>query len=66
LKKSPLDRGYNLKTVLAHLRSVCKTPILSGFPFGHAPTVTTKVTVPMGLKLDLSVQGRDALLIWAD
>jgi muramoyltetrapeptide carboxypeptidase len=65
-KKSPLDRGYNLKTVLAHLRSVCKTPILTGFPFGHAPTVTTKVTVPMGLKLDLFVQGRDALLSWAD
>ncbi len=32
-KPSPLDRGYNLKTVVAHLRSVTKTPILTGLPY---------------------------------
>jgi len=60
-RKSPLDRGYSLKTVVAHLRSVSKTPILTGLPFGHVPT---KVTLPVGAKIDLLVQGRDALIGW--
>ncbi|MEO6030334.1 MAG: LD-carboxypeptidase, partial [Burkholderiaceae bacterium] len=37
-RKSPLDRGYSLKTTVAHLRSLTKTPILTGLPFGHVPT----------------------------
>jgi muramoyltetrapeptide carboxypeptidase len=60
-KKSPLDRGYTLKTVVAHLRSLIDVPILTGFPFGHVPT---KVTVPFGLKGHLVVQGRDVFLGW--
>ena len=62
-KKSPLDRGYNLKAMVAHLRSVCDTPILTGLPFGHVPT---KVTLPVGVKIELVVQGRDVLLVWGD
>jgi len=60
-RKSPLDRGYSLKTVVAHLRSVVKTPILTGLPFGH---VQPKVTMPVGARVDLLVQGRDALIGW--
>lgn len=60
-RKSPLDRGYTLKTALAHLRSVCATPLLSGLPFGHVPT---KVTLPVGARAQLVVDGRDALLGW--
>ena len=60
-KKSPLDRGYTLKSAIEHLRSVTKTPILTGLPFGHVPT---KVTLPVGAKLTLVVQGRDALMGW--
>ena len=60
-RKSPLDRGYNLKTVVAHLRSVTKTPILTGLPFGHVPT---KVTLPVGARVELLVQGRDVLIGW--
>ncbi|PXW98214.1 muramoyltetrapeptide carboxypeptidase [Sphaerotilus hippei] len=60
-KKSPLDRGYNLKAMVAHLRSVCTTPIVTGLPFGH---VQTKVTLPVGRKVEFVVQGRDALLAW--
>ena len=63
-RKSPLDRGYNLKTMVAHLRAQVGVPILTGFPFGHAPTVMTKVTVPFGVKAHLVVQGRDAFLGW--
>jgi len=62
-KKSPLDRGFNLKTVVAHLRSLVDVPILTGFPFGHVPT---KVTVPFGVKAHLAVQGRDAFLGWQE
>ena len=60
-RKSPLDRGYNLKTVIAYLRSLTATPILTGLPFGHVPT---KVCMPIGRQTNLLVQGRDALLLW--
>ncbi|HSI51173.1 MAG TPA: LD-carboxypeptidase [Ideonella sp.] len=60
-RKSPMDRGYNLKTVVAYLREVSKTPILTGLPFGHVPT---KVTMPMGRKVQLLVQARDVLIGW--
>lgn len=60
-RKSPLDRGYTLKTAVARLRGVCDTPILTGLPFGH---VQTKVTLPVGLRVELAVQGRDVLVGW--
>ncbi|MBL8349907.1 MAG: LD-carboxypeptidase [Burkholderiaceae bacterium] len=60
-RKSPLDRGYTLKTAIAHLRSVCAKPILTGLPFGHVPT---KVMLPVGARVQLLVQGRDVLVGW--
>lgn len=60
-RKSPLDRGYTLKSAIDHLRSVCPVPILTGLPFGHVPT---KVCLPVGRHATLSVQGRDAFLLW--
>lgn len=60
-KPSPLDRGYTLKTMVAHVRSLTRTPVLTGLPFGH---VATKVTLPVGAKVQLVVQGRDALIAW--
>lgn len=60
-KPSPLDRGYSLKTVVAQVRSRTRTPVLTGLPFGH---VATKVTLPVGAKVQLVVQGRDALIAW--
>jgi muramoyltetrapeptide carboxypeptidase len=60
-KPSPLDRGYTLKTVVTHLRSVLKTPVLSGLPFGHVPT---KVCLPIGRRVELVVAGRDVLMGW--
>ena len=60
-KPSPLDRGYNLKAAVAHLRSVCPVPILTGVPFGHVPS---KVTLPFGRKVELVVSGRDAFVAW--
>jgi muramoyltetrapeptide carboxypeptidase len=60
-RKSPLDRGYTLKSAIACVRSVTKTPVLTGLPFGH---VRTKVCLPVGARVTLVVQGRDALLGW--
>jgi len=60
-RKSPHDRGFSLKSVVAHLRSLTKTPILTGLPFGHVPT---KVTMPVGARVTLLVDGRDVLIGW--
>jgi muramoyltetrapeptide carboxypeptidase len=62
-KASPLDRGYTMKSALAQLRSVCRTPILTGLPFGH---VHPKVSLPVGARVDLVVQGRNVLVVWGD
>lgn len=60
-KKSPLDRGYTLKSAVEAVRSRTKTPILTGLPFGHVPT---KVCLPVGHRVDLVVQGRDVIAAW--
>lgn len=60
-RKSPLDRGYNLKTVIAYLRELTNVPILTGLPFGHVPV---KLSLPIGRQVNLVVQGRDAFVMW--
>ncbi|MCW5668384.1 MAG: LD-carboxypeptidase [Hydrogenophaga sp.] len=55
------DRGFKLQTVIDWLRTRTKTPVLTGLPFGHVPT---KVLLPVGRKIDLMVEGRDALIYW--
>lgn len=55
------DKGFNLQAVVNWLRSRLKVPVLTNLPFGH---VATKVVLPVGVKTDLVVQGRDALLLW--
>ena len=60
-KPSPLDRGFSMKTVVAHLRATTSTPVLTGLPFGH---VHPKVTLPVGRRVQLLVQGRNVLVGW--
>lgn len=60
-KPSPLDRGYGLKAVVAHLRAQLQVPVLTGLPFGH---VHPKLTLPVGRRVQLVVQGRDVLVGW--
>jgi len=60
-RPSPLDRGYTLKTAVARLRSQTPTPVLTGLPFGH---VHPKVTLPVGRRVQLLVDGRNALIGW--
>ena len=58
---SPLDRGYTLKSAVAALRARTNVPVLTGLPFGH---VATHVTLPVGRRVDVVVQGREVLLGW--
>ncbi|MSP34984.1 MAG: LD-carboxypeptidase [Limnohabitans sp.] len=55
------DKGFKLKTVINRLRTQLKIPVLTGLPFGH---VSTKVLLPIGAKVDLATEGRDAFLVW--
>ncbi|MDQ6639658.1 MAG: LD-carboxypeptidase [Pseudomonadota bacterium] len=61
-RKSPLDRGYSLASMLARVRAATRTPILTGLPFGHVPT---KVTVPVGARVRLLIDGRRAFVGWS-
>ena len=61
IRLAPHDKGYKLSTVVTWLRSQLKVPVLTGLPFGHVPT---KVLLPVGAKVDLLVEGRDALVVW--
>jgi muramoyltetrapeptide carboxypeptidase len=60
-KPAPHDRGFKLATVVDWLRTRVKAPVLTGLPFGHVPT---KVCLPVGAKVQLAVEGRDAFLLW--
>ena len=60
-KTVPHDKGYKLQTVVDWLRQQTKVPVLTGLPYGH---VATKVLLPVGATVSLSVEGRDALLYW--
>jgi muramoyltetrapeptide carboxypeptidase len=57
------DRGFKMKSVVSWLRSQLKVPVLTNLPFGHVPT---KVLLPVGAKVQLAVQARDALVFWGD
>lgn len=68
-RASPLDRGFNLKSVWNHMRELLRdqlrdrsqVPVLTGLPFGHVPT---RVTLPVGARVSLFVQGREAFVQW--
>jgi len=47
--------------VVDYLRSQLAIPVFTGLPFGH---VATKVLLPFGAQVDVSVQGRDAMVLW--
>lgn len=58
---TPHDRGFKLSSVVDWLRSQLKIPVLTDLPFGHVPT---KVCLPVGAKVSLLVEARDALILW--
>ncbi len=60
-KLYPHDKGFNMASVVARLRSQLKIPVLTGLPFGHVPT---KVMLPFGAPVRLLCDGSDAMLLW--
>jgi muramoyltetrapeptide carboxypeptidase len=60
-KLTPHDKGFSLKTITQWLQAQLPVPVLSNLPYGH---VQTKVLLPVGAKVELLVQGRDALVAW--
>lgn len=60
-KLVPHDKGFKLQTVIDWVASKIKAPVLQGLPFGH---VATKVALPVGAKVTLAVEGRDAFVLW--
>ncbi len=61
-KLTPHDQGVHMQSVVNWLRSHTKVPVLTDLPFGH---VLTKVCLPVGQRVSLLVENRDALLLWA-
>ena len=57
------DRGFKLRSVIDWLRQQLNIPVVTNLPFGHVPT---KVMLPVGAKVDLVLEGRDALVLWGD
>ncbi|MCJ0763224.1 LD-carboxypeptidase [Variovorax terrae] len=61
-KLSAHDKGFKLQSVIDWLRGqLKKVPVLTNLPFGH---VATKVLLPVGAPVALSVEERDAFLLW--
>ena len=60
-KLVPHDQGFKLETVVHWLQSELKVPVLTGLPFGHVPT---KVMLPVGAKVSLALDGREAFILW--
>ena len=61
-KLTPHDQGFQIQSVVNWLRAHTKVPVLTDLPFGHVPT---KVCLPVGQRVSLLVENRDALLLWA-
>jgi muramoyltetrapeptide carboxypeptidase len=57
----PNDKGFKLQTVIDWVREKAGIPVFTRLPFGH---VVTKVSLPVGAKVHLAVEGRDAFLLW--
>ncbi len=60
-KLVPHDKGFKLASVVQWLQAQIKAPVLTGLPFGH---VATKVVLPVGARVTLAVEERDAFLLW--
>ena len=61
-KLTPHDKGFKLQSVVDWLRTQVKAAVLTDLPFGH---VATKLCLPVGQRIDVLVEERDALLLWA-
>ncbi|AEC19502.1 muramoyltetrapeptide carboxypeptidase [Pusillimonas sp. T7-7] len=54
------DRGYDLPSTVAWLRSAVKVPVITGLPYGH---VKVKATLPIGKKVGIATEPGMAHLV---
>lgn len=54
------DHGFDLPTVIDHLRKTVGVPIITGLPYGHTPV---KATLPIGLRVGLATEAGVAHLL---
>jgi muramoyltetrapeptide carboxypeptidase len=57
------DGGYDLGGAVAQLRTMVSVPVFTGLPFGH---VADKLTLPVGGRCALDMNGRHARLIFSN
>jgi len=55
------DKGYKLPSVVSWLQNLVDAKVLTNLPFGH---VATKVLLPVGLPVTLTVESKEAFLLW--
>ncbi|HPU51250.1 MAG TPA: LD-carboxypeptidase [Burkholderiaceae bacterium] len=54
------DAGFDMPGVIRRLRTLTRTPIITGLPMGHA---SPKLTLPHGATVGLATEGRTAYLV---
>jgi muramoyltetrapeptide carboxypeptidase len=59
-KLAPHDQGYDMKSVIAHIRKTVGIPVITGLPFGHT---AMKATLPIGAKIGLATEKGMAHLV---
>ena len=57
----PHDKGYKLPSVVSWLQGLVDAKVLTNLPFGH---VATKVLLPVGLPVTLTLESKEAFLLW--
>ncbi|UOD49298.1 LD-carboxypeptidase [Orrella daihaiensis] len=59
-KVSAQDRGYDMASVIEHIRKTVGIPVITGLPYGHT---AAKVTLPIGAKVGLATEAGMAYLV---
>ena len=59
-KLSANDRGYDMASVIDHIRKTVGIPIITGLPYGHT---AAKATLPIGAKVGLATEAGMAYLV---
>lgn len=59
-KLSDQDHGYDIASVIAHIRKTVGIPVITGLPYGHT---AAKATLPIGAKVGLATEAGMAYLV---
>ena len=59
-KVSATDRGYDMPSVVSHIRKTVGIPVITGLPYGHT---AAKATLPIGARVGLATEAGMAYLV---